>query len=102
MSAIAYREPLFRPPAEADSLIFQVAFGCPHNTCAFCLMYKAVRYRLRDQRDLFREIEQAGRAQPRTQRIFLADGDVMRLDYGYLRLLLEHIGRHFPRLARIS
>jgi len=26
---INYREPLFRPPGEADSLIFQVAYGCP-------------------------------------------------------------------------
>jgi len=31
-----YREPLFRPPGETDSLIFQVAYGCPHNTWVFC------------------------------------------------------------------
>ena len=29
-------EPLFRPPAEAESLIFQVSRGCPHNACRFC------------------------------------------------------------------
>ena len=44
-----YREPLFRPPAEAESLIFQVAYGCPHNTCRFCGMYKTVKYQLRNE-----------------------------------------------------
>ncbi len=41
-----YTDRLFRPPAEADSLIFQVALGCPHNTCRFCAMYKGVPYRM--------------------------------------------------------
>jgi hypothetical protein len=27
---MTYQEPLFRPPAEANSLIFQIAYGCPH------------------------------------------------------------------------
>ena len=51
-----YEEPLFRPPAEAESLIFQVAFGCPHNTCRFCGMYKTVKYRLRPESEVLAEI----------------------------------------------
>ena len=47
-----YVEPLFRPPAEAGSLIFQVAYGCPHNGCRFCGMYKGVPYRLRTEEEL--------------------------------------------------
>ncbi len=31
---IKYHELLFRPPAEADSLILQISIGCPHNTCS--------------------------------------------------------------------
>ena len=56
-----YIEPLFRPPAEAESLIFQVAYGCPHNTCRFCGMYKTVKYHLRPESELLDEIREAGR-----------------------------------------
>ena len=71
-----YEEPLFRPPAEAESLIFQVAFGCPHNRCRFCGMYKTVKYRLRPETEVLAEIAGAGREYPETTRVFLADGDV--------------------------
>ena len=54
-----YREPLFRPPAEAESLIFQVAYGCPHNTCRFCGMYKTVKYQLRNENEVLAEIREA-------------------------------------------
>ena len=97
-----YREPLFRPPAEAESLIFQVAYGCPHNSCSFCLMYKSVRYELRNLSEVKKEIEKAGRAYPETRRIFLADGDVMTLEYEYLCELLGHLNRNFANLARVN
>jgi len=48
-----YTERLFRPPAEAESLIFQVALGCPHNTCRFCAMYKGVPYRVIGEEEAF-------------------------------------------------
>ena len=97
-----YVEPLFRPPAEADSLIFQAAYGCPHNTCRFCGMYKTVKYRVRDRDELLREIAEAGRKYPETQRIFLADGDVMIFPFAELREILSELNRHFPLLSRVN
>ena len=94
--------PLFRPPAEANSLILQVDRGCPYNRCAFCRMYRDVPYR----RLSVEEVEtlvagQAGHCRG-TRRIFLADGDVMRRSFDELRQILAVLNRHFPRLVRVS
>jgi len=97
-----HTERLFRPPAEAESLIFQVALGCPHNTCRFCAMYKGVPYRVRPQAELLGEFAEAARRYPEERRIFLADGDVMALSFDRLRGMLEELNRLFPHLARVN
>jgi radical SAM superfamily enzyme YgiQ (UPF0313 family) len=97
-----YREPLFRPPAEADSLIFQVAYGCPHNTCRFCGMYKGVKYQPRNIDEVLAEFAAAARRYPETKRIFLADGDIMILPFEQLKLMLEELNRVFPTLSRVN
>ena len=38
---------VFRPPSEARSFILRVTIGCSHNTCRFCNMYKASKFRIR-------------------------------------------------------
>ena len=96
------REPLFRPPAEADSLIFQAAYGCPHNSCRFCGMYKTVRYEPKAPAEIAAEIRQAGTEYPGTSRVFLADGDIMHLPVEHLRTILAELNRAFPRLARVN
>lgn len=97
-----YTERMFRPPAEAESLIFQVALGCPHNTCSFCGMYKGVSYRVRPQQEVLSEFAQAAQWQPDARRIFLADGDVMVLSFERLHTMLEALNRLFPQLARVN
>lgn len=97
-----YVEPLFRPPAEADSLIFQIAYGCPHNRCRFCGMYKGIRYRICPEEDVLAEIAQAGRRWPETRRIFLADGDCMALPFPLLLRYLEALNAAFPQLSRVN
>jgi len=94
--------PLFRPPAEADSLILQVDQGCPYNRCTFCGMYRGVPYRRRpidDVRDLI--VGEALRF-PDARRVFLADGDVMRRPFEDLRAILMMLNDSLPRLARVN
>ena len=97
-----YREPLFRPPAEADSLIFQVAYGCPHNCCRFCGMYKYSRYEEREYDEVLGDFKKGARKYPETQRIFLADGDAMILPFEKLKNYLLKLNEMFPKLTRVN
>jgi radical SAM superfamily enzyme YgiQ (UPF0313 family) len=93
-------EPLFRPPAEADSLILQVDRGCPYNRCAFCGMYADVKFRRLDIARIAALLAQEGR--PEARRVFLADGDVMRRPFPELSAILRLLGAGLPRLARVN
>ena len=82
-----YDMPLYRPPSEADALIFQVTLGCSWNRCLFCGMYKGKRYQVRPWDAIEKDILEMSSAQPFTKRIFLADGDALGVDSDHLRHL---------------
>ncbi len=93
---------LFRPPAEADSLIIRVADGCPWNGCTFCGMYKGVKYSFQGLEKAERGISNAWKNWPDARRVFLADGDVMNLDFQTLETMLVSLNQKFQQLARVS
>ncbi len=99
---IKYDEPLFRPPAEAGSLIFQITYGCSWNHCAFCEMYTSKHFSVRNEEEVVKEIEIAASLVPDTRRIFLADGNPMVLSANKLLRILLAIKKHFPKANRIS
>ncbi|MBN2163991.1 MAG: radical SAM protein [Pontiellaceae bacterium] len=93
---------LFRPPAEAHSLILRIVDGCPWNQCTFCGMYKGVKSRFLPAEEIERIIDTAARQYPRARRIFLADGDAMSLPISRLLPIMERINLRFTHLARIN
>ena len=97
-----YDMPLFRPPSEADSLIFQVTLGCSWNRCRFCAMYKAKEFAVRPFGEVEREVAEMSRRFPGTRRIFLADGDPVEAPADHLVKVLDLMNRRFPALERIS
>jgi radical SAM superfamily enzyme YgiQ (UPF0313 family) len=99
---LVYDYPLYRPPSEANSLIFQVTLGCSFNECSFCNMYRTKEYFERPMEEIKREIETMSKLQPDVTRIFLADGDALNVKTGTLIEILSHIKGNFKRLERIS
>ena len=98
-----YVEPLFRPPSEARSLIFQITLGCSQNQCRFCGMYKNKNFQIRPLRDILDEIT-AIPAQyiSRVDRVFLADGDALVYPFADFATILDALGTTFPALTRVS
>ncbi|MDW0156017.1 MAG: radical SAM protein [Nitrososphaeraceae archaeon] len=102
MIELGYDYPLYRPPSEANSIIFQVTLGCSFNKCSFCNMYRTKEYSERPWEEIKSEIDIVSKSFPQTERIFLADGDAINLSTEKLVQILDYIKKKFPNLARIS
>jgi radical SAM superfamily enzyme YgiQ (UPF0313 family) len=99
---IIYDYPLYRPPSEAHSMIFQVTLGCSFNKCSFCNMYRAKEYIERPWEEIKAEIDMAVNLYPDTRRIFLADGDALNLPREAMLQTLQYVYAKFPQLQRVS
>ena len=97
-----YDAPLYRPPSEAKSLIFQVTLGCSFNECSFCDMYRSKDYSERSWDEVKGEIDMMSKMLPDTTKIFLADGDALNLDTEYMIKIVKYIYEKFPSLERVS
>lgn len=102
MIELGYDYPLYRPPSEANSIIFQVTLRCSFNKCSFCNMYRTKEYSERPWEEIKSEIDIVSKSFPQTERIFLADGDAINLSTEKLVQILDYIKEKFPNLERIS
>ena len=97
-----YDAPLYRPPSEAYSLILQITLGCSNNTCTFCSMYKTKQFRVKSMDEIKSHIRIAKVNYPNASKIFLADGNVLTMDFDQLMEVLEILRVEFPKLERIT
>lgn len=97
-----YLGKVFRPPSEAYSLIVQITYGCSHNTCAFCSMYKEKRFAVRPLEEVLEDFRMARRTYARVDKIFLADGDALVRKAGELETILDTIRDLFPECTRVT
>ena len=98
-----YVEPLFRPPSEAHSLIFQITIGCSQNRCTFCGMYQGRSFRLKPLEEVLGEIAAIPeRYRSSVERVFLADGDALVYPAGGLITILDALASTFSRLTRVG
>src|SRR5690348_14953439 len=95
-----YEEPLFRPPSEAQSLIFQITIGCSQNSCRFCGMYKTKSFRIRPVEEILAEVRSIPlRYRASVRRVFLADGDALIYPQQGLQVILDALSETFPSLT---
>ncbi len=97
-----YEGDIYRPPSEAYSLLVQVTIGCSHNTCTFCTMFKAKRFRVRPVGEVIEDLEDARRHYRRIERMFLCDGDALCLSNNKLMVILNKIEELFPETKQVN
>lgn len=99
---IAYNQPLYRPPAEANSIIIQATLGCSFNKCTFCTMYESKEFVVRPLEEVFLDIDKMATSYGDANKMFLADGDALACDTEHLIKILEYAYNKFPKLRRVS
>ena len=97
-----YQGAVYRPPSEAYSLIVQVTYGCSHNTCAFCSMYKEKRFSLRPMEEILEDFHLARQVYRRVDKVFLADGDALVRKAGELERILDTVREVFPECRQVT
>lgn len=97
-----YYGSVYRPPSEAYSLIVQVTYGCSHNTCAFCSMYKEKRFALRPLEEVLEDFHIARQTYRNVDKVFLADGDALVRKASELYTILDTIRELFPECQRVT
>ncbi len=96
-----YYGDVYRPPSEARSLILQITYGCAHNACTFCDMYKNKRFALRPAEEVLEDIRQYPHKSV-VERVFLADGNALCLKTDYLQMLLDVLDENYDHLQRVA
>ena len=97
-----YYGAVYRPPSEAYSLIVQVTYGCSHNTCAFCSMYKEKRFALRPLEEVLEDFHMARQRYRHVDKVFLADGDALVRKASELYTILDTVRELFPECERVT
>lgn len=99
-----YEGPIYRPPSEADSLLVQATVGCPHNKCAFCMVYKkGPRFKIRPVEEIKADLAEAARDYGyRARTLFLPAGNSLAMPTDQLEEVCQEAGRLLPQLERIT
>ena len=97
-----YYGSVYRPPSEARSLIVQVTYGCSHNTCAFCSMYKEKRFSIRPLEEVLEDFRVAREIYHHIEKVFLADGDALVRKAEELYVILDTVRELFPECRQVT
>ncbi len=98
-----YNGTVYRPPTEAGTFLIPVTEGCTHNSCAFCNMYRDVKFRMLPLADLEDYLQEAraqyGRAALLISRVYLVGANPFALSRRNLLARTELIRRYFPNVS---
>lgn len=87
---------VYRPPAEADSILIQGTIGCSHNKCTFCGAYLRKKFTVKDREVLERDLLFAERYCTRQDRVFVLDGNALAMPLEQWEWLLRSIKNRLP------
>jgi len=95
-----YDFPPYRPPSEATSYLIRVVRGCNWNRCAFCGMYKDIKFQQRAKEEILRDIDNIPKYFPKSKSAFI--GDSNPLIHRDIVEIVSYLRKRYPELERIT
>lgn len=97
-----YKEPVFRPPSEAYSLLIQATEGCTHR-CTFCISNYGKKYLVRPVEEIKMDIDAARDIYgSRFTKLFFLDGNAMSMPTDALLEITAYAKRTIPSIERVG
>ena len=90
---------IYYPQDEMNTVLLPITSGCSYNKCAFCSMYKDVKY----CQVPFKDIEMQLRSgYLYTDKVFLTGADPMSIGFEKMKRLLDMIHQYLPYCACVA
>ena len=86
----------------SHSLIVQATVGCSYNKCTFCTEYKEDSFRIRDFKEIIKDLALARERTRHVDKVFISDGDPLSMDSDDLVKIMKAIKILFPENKEIS
>ncbi len=90
---------IYYPQDEMKTALIPVTSGCSYNKCAFCSMYKDVKYQEVPFPDMEIELRSG---ETYTERVFLTGADPMSIGFEKMKRLLAMIHQYLPYCACVA
>lgn len=97
-----YEGRICRTPGERGAFKLPVSVGCPYNACAFCDLFKDLRYRELPLELIEEELARVRDAGGAPERIMLGDGNAFHLPFERLARIVKLIEEYLPSCRRIA
>ena len=90
---------IYYPQDEMHSVLLPVTSGCSWNRCAFCSMYKDVKYVEVPFHDIEMELKHG---YTYTEKVFLTGADPLSIGFEKMRRILKTIRQYLPYCGRVG
>lgn len=97
-----YEGRICRTPGERGAFKLPVSVGCPYNACAFCDLFKDLRYRELPLEQIEAELARVHDVGGTPERIMLGDGNAFYSSFERLQIIISLIERYLPSCQLIS
>ncbi len=96
-----FTEPVYRNPYWPTWPLLEVTRGCTHNRCAFCTMYKGVRFGVAPMDEVEPDLAEIAATTPHARTIQLLSANPLVLSFDKMAPILEKIHVYLPDIEHV-